>query len=167
MDEIRVPLNDFDLAGFIGRIVSFIGQLGTGNPAPLTSIPVVEAGVLTPNLYENAVDRVPHDEMVKENKTLYFPFSSSNNRDPVLCADGREYIVPDSETVKNTQYTGFTLDTTETVGFMVRVCDNQVGIQFAKHFMGNAEVPALIKPLKHTGEFEDGMKAFLETFIAG
>lgn len=167
MDEILIPLNEFDLPGFIGRIVSFIGQLGRGNPAPITAIPVVEDNGLTPNLYEHAADRTPHDELLKENKTLYFPFSSSNTGEPVLCADGRKYNVLEPEDKEKYELALLTMDTTETVGFLVRIVDNKVSIQFAKQFIGNADGPASVEVLKHVGQFEDGMKAFLEAFISG
>ncbi|MDP4145279.1 MAG: hypothetical protein Q8936_12485 [Bacillota bacterium] len=167
MDEIKIPLNNFDLTGFIGRIVSFESELGTGNPAPLTVIPVVEANGSTPNLYEQAVDRIPHDELVKEGKTLYFPFSSSNTGDPVLCVDGRKHYVPKSEDRERYESSTLTMSPTETVGFLVRVSGNQVIIQFAKQISGYSVTSASVQPLKQAGDFEDGMKAFIQSFISG
>jgi hypothetical protein len=162
-----MPLNTFDLTGFIGRTVNFVRELGTGNPAPITAIPVVEGNGLTPNLYENATDRTLHDELVKENKAIYFPFSSSNTGHPVLCADGRKYSVPKPEDKEKLESGALTMDSTESVGFIVKVSDKELSIQFAKHFIGNAEFRASVEILKHVGEFETGMMAFLETFISG
>jgi hypothetical protein len=167
LDEIKMPLDTFDLTGFIGRDVNFVRELGAGNPAPITAIPVVERNGLTPNLYENATDRTLHDELVKEHKAIYFPFSSSNTGKPVLCADGREYSVPKPENRKNDESVDLTMDSTETVGFVVKASHDQLSVQFAKQFAGNADFPASVETLKHVGEFEAPMMAFLETFISG
>lgn len=167
MDEVKMPLNTFDLTGFIGRTVNFVRELGAGNPAPITAIPVVEKNGLTPDLYESATDRTLHDELVKENKAIYFPFSSSNTGEPVLCANGKEYSVPKPEGKHKYESTEHTLDSTETVGFIFKVSGDQLSIQFAKHFIGNADGPASVEILEHVGEFEAPMMAFLETFISG
>lgn len=169
LDKIKMPLEKFDLTGFVGRIVNFVRELGTGNPAPITAIPVVERNGLTPHLYENATDRTLHDELVKEHKAIYFPFSSSNTGNPVLCANGSKYTVPKSENEEGhgLAVATLTLDTTETVGFIVKASGKDITIQFAKQFIGNDEGPACVETLRHVGEFEAPMMAFLETFISG
>lgn len=164
MNEVKIPLDNFDLKSFIGSSSAFIREQGTGNPAPVTAIPVVEKDGTTPNLYEHAAGRVLHDEILEDKKSVFFPFSNPNTGDSMMCADGRSYNIPKPGVHTSQNDAGLTISPSETVGYVVKTAGDQLSFNFAVQHLGGGGSQAYVDTSKDVGLLENPMKEYLDSF---
>lgn len=171
MKEIRIPMEKFDLDGFINETLRFLETVVSEECDPSYGITWVEA----PGGYPYDGDTTGWDfrsKLMNESVYLFFPFASFFGEKLVGCADGNSYQCP----WKNSGYWDpsqdeddegdelpFTVE--DLVGYLVRVEDGTISIMSATSgpFAG---MPPFRVDLLPGGDFlEQPLVDFVNRFI--
>lgn len=159
MEEIRIPLNKFNLARFIGEIFDFMCR---NEIFPSAIVCLSDEGTAE----EVKVGKTDQDsvrEWLFLGRVLFLPFSDINTGDPIPCADGMRYSL--SIPGELDEEVAISVEIIETVGFLVRVEQDEVTICGAV-FSGGEYYPiegaAMDEDLK---EFREPMALFVKRFM--
>lgn len=159
MEEIRIPLNKFDLPRFIGEIFNFMSR---NEISPSTIACFSDEGAAE-EVKEGEIDQDSVREWLLLGKVLFLPFSDINTGDPIPCADGMRHSL--SVPGDLDEEVAISVEIIETVGFLVRVEQEEVIICGAV-FSGGEYYPiegaAMDKDLK---EFGEPMDNFVKGFM--
>lgn len=180
MKGIKIDLEKFDLHGLVKYTLDFLQDyLPPGYAIPwiynLGDKPVYYKNEADPD----AIGRDYYNELVNEEKLLYFDFSESNLGMPVICADGYAYLLDDeldeNEEDKLKEYNRgggynqekyFSMGDSENLGYLLKYHDGELTIWSARHSGGGCLVPPpSIDVEEYCGIFDEPMYKFINKFI--
>ena len=156
MKEKTVDLEKFDLHSFISTILKFLSNQVSETVDPSFAIVTVNAPGGIPE-FGPEKGRSNFLEELKSGLHLFFPFSSSNDGDPIPCADENSYKL-DSEA-------DLTLGYTDCVGFLLSLNGNTLHINSACHAAGCCIAPPPSVDIEDCDIFDDPMDEFICQFI--
>ena len=176
--EKKIPVSQFDLSAFIQAVTSYLQKRVAEGMDPLAAIPAVENGGRIPGWAEEQPGRNLLDELTKQGKMLFFPFSESNVGLPIFCADGQHYEfeepdeadeeVPDLtdadwEEVEAEECMG----ETDAVGYMISLDETQKNLHIRSGMLygGGCMCPPSAEAVeKIPSIFVEPMEAFISKF---
>ena len=168
MIEIKMPVQKFDVEGFVTDILKFIESQGIGADGPETVIAEVEEDGSTPNWGELISDRNILHELLEEEKALFFTFSDTNIGEPISCADGNSYQIDNDEEYdeEDDEEESFCMGEAEVVGYVLKVSQGELSIQTVVHGPGLMcfDGPS-VEEIEDAGPFEQGMTEYLKRFV--
>ena len=166
MQDINVPLKNFDLDGFINKTMDFLKAQASEDLDPSGSIYWVESP-----------GRCPHDEGEKgwdfrskllEGKVfLFFPFGFSDLEGSFDCADGNSYRDSSGDVgyVENEEETEKCSFGDGIIGYLVRVNDGSISIRAAICALAVCLPPPTVDLITDCGVFEQPMTEFIQAFV--
>ncbi|MGO9570623.1 MAG: hypothetical protein ACLP5H_24090 [Desulfomonilaceae bacterium] len=167
MQEISVPLDKFDLDGFINKTISFIEAQISKEIDPSAAIVWVEAP-----------GRGPHDEsdqgwhfkakLMGGEAFLLFPFALPGDSTEPHCADGKSYNISTDSSDDDEYEEGGYVDTffDATVGYLVRVDNGTISLSSAIcPIAGGCGPPARVNLYPDCGVLEQPMTEFVWGFL--
>ena len=114
MREFRIARSEFDLTGFIDRILAFMHHKDISSK-------IVACFGENSTVTEWVVDEINRDSVVEflfQGKILFLPFSDINTGGPIRCADGSRYSLSDSSDLD--EEVAISPESVETIGFLVQ-----------------------------------------------
>jgi hypothetical protein len=164
MKEIRIPLDQFDLAALLDRTLHFLKEQVSPKVNPTYAIVWVERPGGVPVFGpETGWDVL--SALSQEGKIVFFPFAYTDADGTLTCADGNTYGPPsDNEDSAEELFIGLE----DAVGYLVQVQDGAVIINSAIHTGGGCPGPAPRVGLRSSCGILDGpMDKFIRGFIRG
>jgi len=167
MKHIHMPLEKFDLDGFINKTISFIEAQISKKIDPSAAIVWVEAP-----------GRGPYDEgdhgwdfkakLMEGEVFLLFPFALPGDSIELHCADGKSYNIssdsPDDEESEEGVYVDTFFDAT--IGYLVRVDNGTISLSSAIcPIPGGCGPFARVNLYPDAGVLEQPMTEFIQGFI--
>jgi hypothetical protein len=161
MKEISIPLEKFDLDGFIDKVLDFLKSQVTEDVDPSCAIFWVES----PGECPNDGDEGGWDfrsKLLNDRVFLFFPFALSSYEGSFECADGNCYtVLSEDEDENDDQYSV----EEDVVGYLVRVSDGSISIASAICPLSGSIPPPTIDLLVDCKELEQPMLDFIHRFI--
>ena len=166
MKENRIPLENFDLEGFVGKIESYLKVRIWSDLNPFLVMEAMDEINGQPySAFENAIDLI---ESLKGGQQLvFFPFADYDE-DGTICADGklykegREQEIEDGEVIEETFFVGME----ESLGFLVQLEGGDLVFRPAMYICGACIAPPPRVDLVDDCDFlEQPMTRFLEEFV--
>ena len=164
MKDINVPLENFDLDGFINKTMDFLKAQASEDLDPSGSIYWVESP-----------GRCPHDEGEKgwdfrskllEGKVfLFFPFGFSDLEGSFDCADGNSYTDRSGEAESAEDEDDDCLCGDDIIGYLARVNDGSISIQFAICALAVCLPPPTVDLLTDCRVLEQPITQFIQGFV--
>lgn len=115
MREIRIPLNKFNLTGFIEEIFDFMRR----NEIPSIITCFSQDGVREKLEIDSTGSYDSVVELLLQGRILFLPFSDINTGEPIPCADGNRYSLSDSDDFD--EGVMISADLIESVGYLIQV----------------------------------------------
>ncbi|HQM51480.1 MAG TPA: hypothetical protein PLJ71_22610 [Candidatus Hydrogenedentes bacterium] len=156
MKQRQVAFDDFDMEGFTKAVLDFVGREMSQDVHPSYAIVKVAAPGGVPE-FGPEEGRSHFLEELQSGHLLFFPFSSGNVGEPVLCADGQSRELEDDS--------DFVLGDVDCVGFLLQLRERDLYIDSAVHAGGACPGPVPSVDVENCGVFDAGMEAFLNRFI--
>jgi hypothetical protein len=151
IESITVPLEDFDLAGFLDAYRGFYREWAGSDDAEFSVVVQQRHGEIPTPLYE---DRDLLDELLYRRWLLFFPVHEPLSDETALCIDGVRRKSGD-----------FDIGVADSYGLLVEVRDGEVSLHPAL-YAGSGNVPSL--DLQGRCSILDGcMDEFVRRFIQG
>ena len=184
MKEMKMPVQKFDVEGFVTDILKFLKSQEIGGDEPDVVIAEVEEDGSTPDWGESIPNRNIIRELLEEEKALFFTFSNTNSGEPIPCADGKTYQIDydeedcdevdegneetdeaEEEEDDSAEYS-LGLGEGEVVGYVLKVSQGELSIQTVVHGPGMMcfDAPS-VEEIEDAGPFEQGMTEYLKRFI--
>lgn len=151
IETLTVPLDEFDLAGFIQAYREFYLDWSKSHDDPDLSIPVMESFDSVPeNLY---TDRDLVEELAERKWRLFFQMHEPLAADQSLCIDGERREVGD-----------FDIGVADGYGFLVEIHDGQISLHPALYDGSSGPVPR-IHLQGQCSVMDDCMAKFASRFV--
>jgi hypothetical protein len=162
MKEIRISLEQFDLASLLEKTINFLKERVFRGVDPTYGIVWVQSvGDVPVSGPESGWDVL--SAVTKEGKIVFFPFAYADADGTFACVDdntcGQE---PEDEDTENNICIGME----DRIGFLVQIKDNTVSINSAIHAGGACPGPGPAVDLHpDCGVLEEPMENFIRSFI--
>ncbi len=164
MKEISVPLENFDLDGFINRTIDFLKTQTSEEIDPSAAITWVES----PGLGPHDEDEQGWDfkaKLLEGEVFILFPFAPPGDSVELYCADGKSYNLSSDD---DEHEEGIYVDTffDATIGYLVRVDNGTISFNSAIcPIAGGCGPPARVNLYPDCGVLEQPMTEFIQGFV--
>ena len=160
MEQLSIPINDFNLTGFIDEILNFNKAVISDEFDASYIIAEVPKIGGVPKYRAGSKDYNFKSKLVDEGKRLFFPFSATNVGEEIPCADGETYEIDDEDE------SDLCFGEADCIGYLVEIKDGKVIINTAVNYGGACVAPpSSVELQKDCDVFEEPMRKFLGKFI--
>ena len=159
MEQMSVPINDFNLTEFIDEILNFNKTVISREfdlSYVIAEVPKI-GGV--PKYITGSKDYNFKSKLTEEGKRLFFPFSATNVGEEIPCADGETYEIDYEES-------DLCFGEVDCIGYLVEIRHEKIVIGSAISYGGSCIAPPpSVELQKECDVFEEPMRMFLWKFI--
>ena len=160
MEQLNVPLKEFNLTRFINKIIDFNKTVISNEFDASYIIAEVPKVGGVPKYKTGSKDYNFKSKLIEEGKRLFFPFSATNVGEEIPCADGKTYEIDDEGE------SDLCFGEADCIGYLVEIKDGKVIINTAVNYGGACVAPpASVEIQKECDIFEEPMRKFLGRFI--
>jgi hypothetical protein len=151
IDSITVPVDDFDLDGFLAAYRRFYREWSERDDAEYSVVVQLRHGDTPVPVYE---DRDLSDELLYRGWLLFFPMHESLAGEEALCIDGVRRDIGE-----------FDIGVADNYGFLVEVRDGKISLHPAL-YDGSGNVPRLDLQGR-CSVLDEAMERFARSFVSG